>query len=245
MRKRITSLLLTLVMLLSLVPAMGVTAFAAAYPSSVTVYNQNGKLIGLSDGQYLSANNASSASTGYNGTQSYVARYDKSSGTLYLKGYHGVATGSGIVASGDLNIEVESDSSITASKTSTDDLIGIQATGKLNISGSGKLAVTASGKNKNTVYGIFAKEGVTISAPLDVKVDLNDGMKTEMYGIYTKSGAISLSGNDMTVTVTGGSGTVYGVYNKAKTSSTADNGNITIGGKLTVSLSNGKNNRGT
>ena len=67
-----------------------------------------------------------------------------------------------------------------------------------------------------------------------------------VYGIYTKSGAISLSGNDMTVTATGGTSTVYGVYNAAETETPAiaDNGNIGISGTLTVNLSNGSINRG-
>lgn len=50
----------------------------------------------------------------------------------------------------------------------------------------------------------------------------------------------------MTVTATGGTENVYGVYNAADTSTTTitDNGNITISGKLTVNLSSGSYNRG-
>lgn len=59
MRKRITSLLLTLVMLLSLVPAMGVTALAAGnYPDHVRVFNASGDTTSLSDGQCLVTNDA-------------------------------------------------------------------------------------------------------------------------------------------------------------------------------------------
>ena len=239
-RNRIVSILLALVMLLTMVP---ITALAATYPDSVRVYNGNDKITSLSDGQYLAANDATSQSSGYDGTQTYVARYDKSTGTLYLNGYHGVATHDKIFALGDLNIEVENDSSFTTSTTTTGNLYGIQADGKLNISGSGKLTVTANGAGD--VYGIYAKEGVTISAPLDVTVGENDTTKNgSVYGIYTKSGAISLSGEDKTITATGGVGNVYGVYNAADTSTIADNGNIAISGKLTVNLSNGKYNRG-
>ncbi len=240
-RNRIVSILLALVMLLSLLPT---TAFAAGTPNYVRVYNGNDTITSLSDGQYLAANDATSTSDGYDGTQTYVARYDKSSGTLYLKGYQGVATALGIFADGDLNIVVESDSSFTTSTTATGKLYGIRAdSGKLNISGSGKLTVTANGAGD--VYGIYAKEGVTISAPLDVTVGENDTTKNgTVYGIYTKSGAISLSGEDKTITATGGVGSVYGVYNAANTSTIADNGNIAISGKLTVKLSNGKYNRG-
>ena len=213
------------------------------YPDHVRVYNANKGIIGLGDKQYLATNDATSASTGYNGTQSYVARYDKSSGTLYLKGYQGVGAEGGIVAAGDLNIKVERDSSFTTSRTSTDDLMGIQASGKLNISGSGKLTVSANGNS--TVYGIYAKEGIEISAPLDVTIKLNDSTKNRLlYGIYTRSGAISLSGGAKTITATGGTGPVNGVYNAAKTPAITGNGNIDISGKLTVDLINGSSNVG-
>ena len=211
------------------------------YPDHVRVYNGSGTITSLSDGECLTANDAGSASS-YTGGSSYVARYD--SGKLYLKDYHGVATDDMIFANGDLNIEIESNSSFTTSTTATNNLYGIQADGKLNISGPGKLTVTAKGRGD--VYGIYAKEGVTISAPLDVRVGKNNVTENgSLYGIYTKSGAISLSDRDKTVTATGGTSNVYGVYNAADTSTTiTNNGNIDISGKLTVNLSNGNYNRG-
>ena len=237
---KLWSFLLALVMLLSLLPT---TALAADnYSDSVRVYNANKKLIGLGDGECLTANDATGASS-YTGGSSYVARYDQSSGTLYLKDYHGVAADGQIYAHGDLNIVVENDSSFTTSVSATNNLYGIQAGGKLNISGSGKLTVTANGDGD--VYGIYADKGVTISAPLNVQVGKVDSSKNgSLYGIYTKSGAISLSGNDMTVTATGGTSTVYGVFNAADTPAIAGNGNIGISGTLTVNLSNGSYNRG-
>ncbi len=233
------SVLLTLTMLLSLVPAMGVTALAATYPDSVELYYGNGTTTSLSNGQCL-ATNTDTSETSYTSGNPYVARYD--SGTLYLDGYK--VTDVKIFADGDLNIEVVSDSSFSTSVSATNDLYGIQANGKLKISGTGKLTVTANGDG--TVYGIYANEGVTISAPLDVQVGKVDSSKNgPLYGIYTKSGAISLSGNDMIVTATGGTEAAYGVYNKAQTSSpAAGSSNITISGKLTVNLSNGSYNRG-
>lgn len=188
-KSKILSILLSLVMLLSLLPT---TALAATYPDSVRVYNANGDIKSLSDKQYLAANDATNASDGYDGMQTYVARYEKSTGTLYLKDYHGVATDGRILADGDLNIEVEGDSSFTTSLSSaTNHLYGIQANGTLTISGSGTLTVSATGKGN--VYGIYAKEGVTISAPLAVTVGKNNTEETgPVYGIYTESGAISL-----------------------------------------------------
>ena len=238
---KLLSLLLALALVVTLLPT---TALAAGnYPDSVTLYNGSGKIIGLSDGQYLAANGDTEASLGYTDGTSYVARYDKSTGTLYLKDYHGVGKERGIAAASDLNIKVESNSSFTTSRTSNDNLMGIQADGKLSISGPGKLTLSATAPID--AYGIFAKEGVTISAPLDVTVTLKDSTKKRpLYGIYTKSGAISLSGGDKAITVTGGGSSVYGVYNAAKTSTSTVNGNIDISGKLTVNLNKGNNNVG-
>lgn len=185
---KLLSILLSLVMLLSLLPT---TALAAGnYPEHVRLYNGNGESTSLNDGQCLATNDGSA--TSYTGGSSYVARYDKSSGTLYLKDYHGIVTNGMIYADGDLNIEVEGDSSFTTSLSSaTNHLYGIQANGTLTISGSGTLTVSATGKGN--VYGIYAKEGVTISAPLAVTVGKNNTEETgPVYGIYTESGAISL-----------------------------------------------------
>ncbi len=239
-KSKLLSILLILAMLLTLLPT---TALAATYPDSVRVYNANGDIKSLSDKQYLAANDATNASDGYDGTQTYVARYEKSTGTLYLKDYHGVATDGRILADGDLNIEVEGDSSFTTSLSSaTNHLYGIQANGTLTISGFGTLTVSATGKGN--VYGIYAKEGVTIAAPLAVTVGKNNTEETgPVYGIYTESGAISLSDADKTITATGGKDPAYGVYNEAQTSS-AGSSNITISGKLTVSPSNGTFNCG-
>ena len=243
-KSKILSILLSLVMLLSLVPAMGVTALAAGnYPDHVRVFNASGDTTSLSDGQCLVTNDGKA--TSYNGG-AYVARYDKSSGTLFLKDYHVIVTDNKIFADGDLNIKVESDSSFTTSTTASGNLYGIRAdSGKLNISGTGKLTVTANGRGN--VYGISAKEGVTIAAPLAVKVGKNSTAENgPVYGIHAQSGTISLPGNDMTVTATGGTENAYGVYNEAQTSpSAAGNGNIGISGNLTVNLSGGSNyNRG-
>ena len=52
MKKRRLSILLSIVMLFSLLP----TTALAASPTYVRVYNESGKLISLSDGQYLAQN---------------------------------------------------------------------------------------------------------------------------------------------------------------------------------------------
>lgn len=243
-KSKILSILLSLVMLLSLLP----TTALAAYPTYVNVYNGNGTITTLSDGLCLATNAATSATAYTSGD--YVARYEKSSGTLYLNGYRNdyqyITPSSVIFADGDLNIEVVSDSSFSTSVSATTDLYGIQANGKLKISGTGKLTVTANGDGD--VYGIYADKGVTIAAPLEVnvgKAEEDSSKNGPVYGIYTRSGAIALSGADKTITATGGVEFACGVYNNAKTSSTAaDNGNINISGKLTVNLNKGSSNVG-
>ncbi len=110
-------------MLLTLVPS---TVSAVNYPNSVRVYNESGKIVGLGDKEYPESNTDANEKTGYDGTQTYVARYDKSTGTLYLKDYHGVAAEDKILAVGDLNIEVESNSSFTTSTTTTNTKLLVQ-----------------------------------------------------------------------------------------------------------------------
>lgn len=66
---KLWAILLSLVMLLSLLPT---TAFAASPDADVALYNNAGKLISLSNKQYLATNGDTEASTGYNGTQGYV-----------------------------------------------------------------------------------------------------------------------------------------------------------------------------
>ena len=246
-KSKILSILLSLVMLLSLLPT---TALAAGnYPNSVRVYNGNGTFTSLSDGQCLATNAATSAIP-YTSGDTYVARYDQSNGTLYLNGYQNdhqiIAPSSVIFADGDLNIEVVSDSGFSTSVSATSDLYGIQANGKLNISGPGKLTVTANGDGD--VYGIYAGKGVTIAAPLEVnvgKAEEDSSKNGPVCGIYAQSGTIYLSGNDMTITATGGNEAAYGVYNQAQTSSSAaGSSNITITGKLTVNLNKGSSNVG-
>lgn len=115
---RLWGFLLALVMIVGMLP----TTALAASPTYVRMYNENKKLISLNDGECLTANDATGA-TSYTGG-AYVARYD--SGTLYLKDYHGAATNGKIFALGDLNIKVESNSSFTTSvSTTSDNLYGI------------------------------------------------------------------------------------------------------------------------
>ena len=198
MRKRITSLLLTLVMLLSLVPAMGVTAFAAAY-NSVGVNN-----VVLKDGYYLETNGATEAKKGANtAPATYVAWYKN--GVLTLKGYNGKDIVTQGVAAGELTVKligsnsinngaiqnvnggditVTSDSSgtLSISKTTSgsNSAIGIETgisssytTGNVTIKGNAKVTINMTHNGTSTyekAYGIFAKENITISENASVDI---------------------------------------------------------------------------
>ena len=198
MRKRITSLLLTLVMLLSLVPAMGVTAFAAAY-NSVGVNN-----VVLKDGYYLETNGATEAKKGANtAPATYVAWYKN--GVLTLKGYNGKGIETQGVAAGELTVKligtnsinngslvdnnggditVTSDSSgtLSISKTTSgsNPAIGIETglsgsyrTGNVTIKGNAKVTINMTHNGTSAyekAYGIFAKENITISENASVNI---------------------------------------------------------------------------
>ena len=194
MRKRITSLLLTLLMLLSLLPT---TAFAASY-AEISVND-----IKLKDNYYLKSNSATTASSSSTEPSSYVAWYKN--GVLTLKGYNGKGIETLGVAAGELtvkligtnsinngslvsdnggNIIVTSDSggtlSISKTTSGSNSAIGIETglsssdkTGNVTIKGSAKVTInvthngTSGDKN---AYGIYAKESITIfeNASVDI-----------------------------------------------------------------------------
>ena len=197
-RSRIVSILLVLMMLLTMVPITGVTAFAAAY-NSVGVNN-----VVLKDGYYLETNGATEAKKGANTVPAtYVAWYKN--GVLTLKGYNGkdietqgaaageltvklIGTNSinngGLVNNngGDITVTSDSSGTLSISKTTigSNPAIGIEAglsssyrTGKVTIKGSAKVTINmthngTSGYEK--AYGIFAKENITISENASVDI---------------------------------------------------------------------------
>ena len=189
------------------------------YPSGVFLPNGT-----TNDGIYLFngeclQNNSDTSSTPYTSGMDYVARYDGTTGTLYLNGYDGVANiyaGIGTRYSGVLTIEVERDSTITVKGTGENsgrlERRGINAlNNRLVISGNGKLTinVTCSGDG----YGIYAFYGMEITAPLEVNVSVNATTDDKVaYGLYAYSGDISLSGGDKTIHV-GSKKTANGIFN--------------------------------
>ena len=175
----------------------------------------------------------------------YVARYDGTTGTLYLNGYDGVAnihTGIGTRYSGVLTIEVERDSTITVNGTGENssglERRGINAPNRLVISGNGKLTinVTCSGDG----YGIYAYYGMEITAPLEVKVSVVNAPSDDKvaYGLYAYSGDISLSGGDKTIRV-GSKKTANGIFNHI-----TESGQNIIKGNVTLVQTSGEGGSG-
>ena len=220
-------------------------AKAASYPAAVVLPNGSTNAgISLSDGQCLADNNATSA-IAYTDGASYVARYDATTGRLYLKGYQGTANiyyGISVGNADELTIVMEENSSITVTEggnPNSNDRYGIYHNGKLNIIGDAKLTLNVECKGQS--YGIYAQKGLSISAPLDVTVTkAADGNTNSVYGIYSYTGDVSLSGEDMTITVHSnadayGNG-IYGLN--------AQPGSLTITGKLTITQPDGKSSSG-
>ena len=214
------------------------------YPSGVFLPNgTTNDGIYLFNGQCLQ-NNSDTSSTPYTSGMNYVARYDGTTGTLYLNGYDGVAnihTGIGTRYSGVLTIEVERDSTITVNGTGENssglERRGINAPNWLVISGNGKLTinVTCSGDG----YGIYALYGMEITAPLEVKVSVNAPTDDKVaYGLYAYSGDISLSGGNKTIHV-GSKKTANGIFNHI-----TESGQNIIKGNVTLVQTSGEGGSG-
>ena len=215
------------------------------YPDAVFLPNgTTNDGIDLSNGQCLQ-NNSDTSSTPYRSGMDYVARYDGTTGTLYLNGYDGVAnihTGIGTRYSGVLTIKVERDSTITVNGTGGNsgrlERRGINApNGRLVISGNGKLTinVTCSGDG----YGIYALYGMEITAPLEVKVSVNAPTDDKVaYGLYAYSGDISLSGGNKTIRV-GSKKTANGIFNYI-----TESGQNIIKGNVTLVQTSGEGGSG-
>ena len=212
------------------------------YASSIELCNSNGTSVYLRDGECLADNTATSV-TAYTDGASYVARYDKSNGTLYFNGYQGYVknhTSGILLLSSDLNIVVERDSSLTVEYTEDNaERAGIECGGYLDISGNAKLTISLT--CRGTGNGINAKHGLSISAPLDVTVTkAADGNTNPVYGIYSYTGDVSLSGGDKTITVHSNADAYgNGIYGQ-----NAQTGSLTITGKLTITQPDGKSSSG-
>ena len=195
MRKRMTSLLLTLVMLLSLVPAMDVTALAADYPEPTYVSVDGEKT--FAEGK-LYFKNGDSADIFTGTSTNYNAWYDPTTGTLTLNGYNGGAIVLGGAEQGDLTIKLMGNNTIK-STTSRHGVAGNTANGSITItadSGSnGKLTIDVSNSTEY-VFGIDGKQrSVTITGSADVIIS-TEAKSTEKlcFGINSLA-TVSILGN--------------------------------------------------
>ena len=190
--KQFFSVLLTLAMLLTLVPAT--VSAAGDYPAANVVSVDGGKSF-AADRLYFKNGEAkcSANSTGYN------AYYDPTTGTLTLKNYNGkrivvggalraditvVLIGTNTIYDGSLESAVGGDIIITSSdngtlsitnttNTYTGQMIGIRVgdggsytTGNVTIKGNANVTInmTHNGtRGYDQAYGIFARENITIS----------------------------------------------------------------------------------
>ena len=236
MRKRMTSLLLTLVMLLSLVPAMGVTALAAGnYPAANAVFVDGDK--NFSSGSYYKNKDAAGSFSGSD--TDYNAHYDSTTGTLTLNGYNGGRITLGGASDRDLTIKligsntvtVGSDAGIVAKSTGCNIII------TADNGSSGKLTITAA-SDSGDAYGIgtglasgAVSGNVTIKGYADVTINATtNGSNNYSFGIY--AGEVVIEDHaKVAITAKAPSNTVddqvYGIY--AKTNVTIDTaGEITV-----------------
>lgn len=235
---RLLSLLLTLTMVLGMLPAMSLTAFAAEPGISIT------------------GSTADSSGTGW----SYV----KSTKTLTLSGYNGgYIQGSGL---NTLNLVLEGTNTIAVDDANAKG-IALGNNQNLNISGSGSLTINATG-GSNLIYGIECNKftmtsgtvtinansskmvyGVNANSSLSVtdgKLTANITGTSDGRGLYCKTGKLTVdSGAEVDVTVTNnGSNNMYGIYNQAYTASVTDNGDIELAGTVTITRDSGSTGSG-
>ena len=232
------SMLIALAMLLGMLSAMSLTAFAAEPGISIT------------------GSTADSSGTGW----SYV----ESTKTLTLSGYNGgYIQGSGL---NTLNLVLEGTSTITVNDANAKG-IALDNNQNLNISGSGSLTINATG-GSNLIYGIECNKftmtsgtvtinansskmvyGVNANSSLSVtdgKLTANITGTSDGRGLYCKTGKLTVgSGAEVDVTVTNnGSNIMHGIYNNAYTASVTDNGDIELAGTVTITRDGGSTGSG-
>ena len=236
---KLLSLLLTLAMVLGMLPAMSMTAFAAE------------------PGISLSGADSDKSGTGWS--------YTASSQTLTLNGYNGgYIQGTGF---GTLNLVLEGTSTITVDDSNAKG-IALDNNQNLNISGSGSLTINATG-GSNLIYGIECNKftmtsgtvtinansskmvyGVNANSSLSVTggtLTANISGTTDGRGLYCKTGKLTVdSGAEVAVKVTNnGSNAMYGIYNEAYSASVTDNGDIELAGTVTITRDGGSTGSGT
>ena len=259
MKKRLLSVLLSLCMVLSLLPAVSPMVSAAA-PTAVYV----GGINVVGGGYWFGDGVGGITSDGANASN-YTVHYDSATNTLTLNGanitechewstYYTAA----IAANGDLNLELLGDNYVTGKDF--DYSYGVyQSNGTLTISGSGTLTATGGTATNGYSFGILADsliingsiitaQGGTSNASNSngivamTSISITDGTVIAYGGLaptgtfststgLSSNGSISISGGSVTATADNAYYASYGVFGVA---------NVTISGDAVVRATSGE-----
>jgi len=234
-RSKLISMLLTLVMTLSLVPTMGVTASAADnHPEASNVFVDGGKSF-YNNRLYYKKGDQDKNFTGNEGD--YIAHYNPATGTLTLNGYSGGSISVGGVKCSDITVVLKGTNTINGS---LENAVGGDITVTSSDGGTLFISKTTSGSNpaigiETGLSGSYTTGNVTIKGNAKVTINMtHNGMSTyeKAYGIFAKEN-ITISENasvDITCATpnnTTGGGNCNGLY-AAKDVTIDTNGTIKI-----------------
>ena len=234
MKKRthkLLSILLALVMVLGMLPAMSLTAFAA--DPGITLAGSDSSGAGWSyveSSQTLTLNN-------YNG--GYIQGSGLSTLNLVLEGTSTITVddtnAKGIALDNNQNLNISGSGSLTINATGGSNLIyGIECNQFTMTSGT----VIINANSSHMVYGVNANGSLFVTGG---KLTANITGTSDGRGLYCKTGKLTVgSGAEVAVKVTNnGSNNMYGIYNNAYTESVTDNGDIELAGTVTVTRDSG------
>ncbi|MDO5762335.1 MAG: hypothetical protein Q4P12_06710, partial [Bacteroidales bacterium] len=230
------SLLIALAMLLGMLPAMSLTAFAAE--PGITLAGSDSSDTGWSyteSSQTLTLNN-------YNG--GYIQGSGLSTLNLVLEGTNTITVddtnAKGIALGNNQNLNISGSGSLTINATGGSSLIyGIECNHFTMTSGT----VTINANSSRMVYGVNANDSLSVTGG---KLTANITGTSDGRGLYCKTGKLTVdSGAEVDVTVTNnGSNNMYGIYNEAYTASVTDNGDIELAGTVTITRDGGSTGSG-
>ncbi|MGM9573316.1 MAG: beta strand repeat-containing protein, partial [Hominicoprocola sp.] len=239
MRKRtnkLLSLLLTLTMVLGMLPAMSLTAFAAEPGITLAGSDSSG------EGWSYTASSQTLTLNNYDG--GYIQGSGLSTLNLVLEGTNTItvddANAKGIALGNNQNLNISGSGSLTINATGGSNLIyGIECNKFTMTSGT----VTINANSSNMVYGVNANDSLSVTGG---KLTANITGTSDGRGLYCKTGKLTVgSGAEVDVTVTNnGSNIMYGIYNEAYTESVTDNGDIELAGTVTVTRDSGSTGSG-
>lgn len=231
MKKKLLSILLCLVMVMSLLPTFALAATA----TSVTV---GGVALDGTAGKTYWKNGDTTAATGT--ADDWNAKFEILDGVATLTLNNAVVTGAasgnnyGIyVASGDLTITLVDSSTVTGGTATSGNSCGVYVeSGTLTISGDGSLVATGGAATSGNSYGVSSNDNLTISGSGSLVAVGGKATGGSSCGVF--GGGVSIS-NSATVTAVGGAATngpSYGVCGSG--------GSVTISGSAKVTATGGE-----